>query len=258
MAVETRIEDGRRLNWDACYNVRETGGYAIDGGGQTRWGALLRADNLCRLTPDGQAALIAYGVRTIVDLRSSSELAHAPHPFAGGSGEANAPRHLHRPLLDEDDQEGMAALDAMETMQEQYCAFLSNYPRLVAAAMRAVAEAPEGGVLIHCFAGKDRTGVIVALALELAGVARATIAEDYALSDTYLGPLYDQLLSKIDDPARRERTRQRFRSLPETILGMLAYLDSAHGGVAPYLLACGLDESHLERIRARLRDTSNQ
>src|SRR5437868_13316841 len=88
----------RYLAWDACYNVRDVGGYPTGDGGRTPWGALVRADNLYRLTEEGQAALRDYGVRTIVDLRLAHELERHPSPFAA-NGEGG-PRYLNLPIHD--------------------------------------------------------------------------------------------------------------------------------------------------------------
>lgn len=88
------VEPVRRLAWDACYNVRDLGGYETTDGRRIRRGQFLRADDLCRLSAQGRAALVAYGVRTVVDLRSPSELARAPHPFAVGAPDAPAYRVL--------------------------------------------------------------------------------------------------------------------------------------------------------------------
>ena len=131
-------------------------------------------------------------------------------------------------------------------------AVLDHFRARVGAVVRAVAEAPEGGVLVHCFAGKDRTGIVAALALALAGVPRETIAADYALSDSYLQPLYDELLAVVDDPAERERRALQYRSPPESILAVLDHLDARYGGVAAYLRAAGVTNEQLERIRVRL------
>jgi protein tyrosine/serine phosphatase len=240
----------RRLVWNACYNVRDLGGYETADGRRVRWRALLRADDLCRLSAEGQQALVTYGVRTIIDLRSPSERAVAPHPFAAGA--AHAPVHHALSLFDEHDVAAMAALKAAQSSGALYCAVLDFFRARVGAVLRAVVEAPEGGVLVHCFAGKDRTGIVVALALALAGVPRATIAADYALSDSYLQPLYDELLAVVDDPAERERRALRYRSPPESILAVLDHLDVRYGGVAAYLRTAGVMDEQMERIRVRL------
>src|SRR5215213_8706915 len=72
----------RRLDWDACFNVRDLGGYPLPDGRETRWGAVVRADTLARLTPTGCAALVDYGVQTIIDLRRPRELETSPNRFA--------------------------------------------------------------------------------------------------------------------------------------------------------------------------------
>ena len=245
-------ESGRLLPWDACYNVRDVGGYDTVDGRRTRWGALLRADNLCRLTRDGQAALVAHGVRTIIDLRSPSELALEPHPFAEPAGHRGAPVYLSLSLLDEEDADAQAALAETDTTTAFYCRALDLFPAKIGAAITAVAEAPEGGVLVHCFAGKDRTGLVTAVLLELAGVPRETIAVDYALSDTYLQPLYNELLAPIEDAVEREKLAQQFTSLPKTLLDTLAHLDARYGGVRSYLEVCGVGAKDMERIKDRL------
>lgn len=244
----------RHLRWDACYNVRDLGGYQTNDGGHTRWRALLRADNLCRLTPVGCAALAEYGVRTILDLRSASELKLAPHPLAQQSVPNGTLAYLNLPAIDETDAAGAAAMDAAESTLEVYCLWIERYRAQMAAIVMAVARAPQGGVLIHCHAGKDRTGLATALLLALAGVAETTIAEDYALSDTYLQPLYEELLSNgPQDPSERERLERQLTSPPETMLSVLTYLDRQHRGVYSYLLESGVTERDIERVRGRLR-----
>jgi protein-tyrosine phosphatase len=72
----------RLLEWEGCLNARDLGGYATEGGRETRWGAVVRSDSPAALTEVGRAALAAYGVRAIVDLRLPAELADHPNPFA--------------------------------------------------------------------------------------------------------------------------------------------------------------------------------
>src|SRR3954451_3676825 len=144
----------RRLAWDGCLNVRDVGGYATTDGKATRWRAVLRADNLCQLTPAGCADLRAYGVQTIIDLRSPTELARTPHPFAPQATADASPAYLNLPMLDEQDLEGNAALDAAPTMFELYRAILERYPAQLLTVLAAVADAPPRSVLLHCHAGK--------------------------------------------------------------------------------------------------------
>lgn len=120
--------------------------------------------------------------------------------------------------------------------------------------MAAIALAPQGAVLFHCHAGKDRTGMIAALLLALAGVPNSTIAEDYAFSQVCLQPIFDHRLSQEPDLAKRERMAQMMSAAPETMLSALAYLDARHGGAERYLRAAGVGEAELERLRRRIRE----
>ncbi len=237
----------RVLRWDACYNVRDVGGYDTVDGDQTRWGALLRGDNLCRLTREGQAALVAHGVRTIIDLRSSSEQI-APHPFANPSQHDAPPTYLALPLQDDEDKAANAELHAEASVQKAYALYLDRFAPRVGAVIRAVADAPVGGVLVHCHAGKDRTGVVVALLLALAGVPRATIAANYALSDALLRPLY----ARTGVGGARDAPGQHLASRPDVMLATFAHLDARYGGVRTYLATCGIGARDMERIKERL------
>src|SRR5436190_18952958 len=88
-------QPARRLRWDACYNTRDLGGYVTADGGYTRWGAFVRADNLSRLTPAGQSALIEYGVRTVIELRRADELTIDLNPFVAVSNDPRRPAYLN-------------------------------------------------------------------------------------------------------------------------------------------------------------------
>ncbi|MEP7190405.1 MAG: tyrosine-protein phosphatase [Roseiflexaceae bacterium] len=252
-------QSARRLHWDACYNARDLGGYATADGARTRWGAFVRADNLSRLTPAGQAALIEYGVRTVIDLRRAFELTIDLNPFATPSDATRVVTYLNLPLGLGADRKGTLAVQAAgegddAALSAIFCQVLDHYGRGIAGVMTAIAVAPPGAVLFHCHAGKDRTGMIAALLLALAGVPNATIAEDYALSQLCLQPIFDQRLSQQPDPAKREQMVQMMGAVPETMLGVLAYLDERHGGAARYLRAAGVVEPDLERLRQRIRE----
>lgn len=253
MATDELSAPVRRLAWDACYNVRDLGGYPTSDGGQTRWRAVLRADNLCRLTPAGCEALVAHGVRTIIDLRNPRELAIDPHPFAGADLVAGRPAYRHLPLEDETDAVTRAMVEAAEVVPALYGVMLDRNQARIGAIVEAIAAAPDGAVLIHCHAGKDRTGLVSALLLALAGVPNRTIAEDYALSDDYLQPLYDDWLASIDDPVERERVVRRWSTPVENMLAVLAGLEERHVGARAYVRAGGVSDEGLARVRSRLR-----
>jgi len=248
----------RLLRWEACYNARDLGGYATADGGRTRWGAFVRADNLSRLRASGRTALLDYGVRTVIDLRRAGELRSDPNPFAEPATDTALPMYLNLPLGLGADSAGIAAVAAAgagedASMLELSRRVLDHYWRGIAGVMTAIAGAPKGAVLFHCHAGKDRTGLVAALLLALAGVPEPTIAEDYALSQACLKPIYDARLNQEPDAEKRARLAEMLSATPETMLAIMEHLNTRHGGAERYLLAAGMAAADVERLRRRVR-----
>ena len=240
--------DLRRLRWEGCFNARDLGGYATPGG-RTRWRALLRSDSPARLTMRGRSALLAHGVRTVVDLRSHSERNSDPGPFACGSGGLC---YVHVPLIDAADDATIAAVHASTAAARTYKLLLDGCSAALADAVGAIADAPAGAVLVHCQIGRDRTGLVCALLLAVAGVEPATIAADYALSDDALRPLFEQWLRDAHDPGHRDWISRISTCDARTMLATLHLLEERYGGAAAYLRAAGVDALRLERLRHRL------
>ena len=244
----------RHLSWDGCVNVRDLGGHPIEGGGETPFGEVVRADSVQGLSDAGWEALVAYGVRRIIDLRWHEELAEDP------------PRELpvevvHIPLLGDRNDEIGREIDALlkdirdpaVRRSTMYLEFLRRYPENFVAAVAAVGQAPEGAALVHCAGGVDRTGLVAALLLRLAGVAPAHIADDYATSETNWAPRTAVWIAEAEDEEEREFRHFLSRMPPEAMLGVLERLDAEHGGVAGYLRDSGIAGDDLELARARLR-----
>ena len=237
----------RRLAWDDCANARDLGGYPAGDGRETRWGAVVRSDSLAALTPAGRDALVAYGVRTVVDLRLPAEIAAHPNPFAepGDHGVA----YTNVSILDP----AAGFPPDTITLAENYLWSLDRFRALVATAMAAIATAPEGGVLIHCAAGKDRTGLIAALLLALVDVPDRTVAADYALTAECLRPRDQAWLENgPGERAEREALLVRYAPTAEVMLEVLDDLSERYGGVEPYLLEAGVTAADIARLRARL------
>lgn len=238
------------LIWEGSCNIRDVGGLPTADGRPVRERALVRGESLSRLTLAGRSALVEYGVHTVIDLRSTNEVAQWPSPFAGS---ASRPRYLNLPVIEESDETGQAARAAAESLGELYIAILQHGAPQFAPIFRALAEAEPGPLLVHCFVGKDRTGLVTAMALALAGVPSAHIAEDYSVSALNLQPLYTDLkLGMDEDPLKRERQQRFLASPPEAMHATLDYLDEAYGGVSAYLRAAGLTEAELQQLRDRL------
>ncbi|MEO8527493.1 MAG: tyrosine-protein phosphatase [Pseudolysinimonas sp.] len=164
----------RRVHWGALPNTWDLGGLSrrsdVVGARETRSGRIYRSGRLDDLDDAGWAEL-ARSVATVVDLRNDSEVrAVPPHPARLGV--------IRTPIEDEDDADFMTEWAPLGSPR-YYAAAIARWPDLFRRAFAAIAEAPEGGVLIHCAAGRDRTGQIAALLLDRAGGERSAILDDY-------------------------------------------------------------------------------
>lgn len=238
------------LSWAGCLNVRDLGGLPTVDGRRIRTGALIRSDSPHWLTAEGVQAVRAAPVRRIIDLRSLEEIELDPSPLA------DSPGYLALPLIDPA-REHERDPEIEQTHPATYIGSLRRNRERIVAAVAAVADAPEGAVLVHCHSGKDRTGIVVALALEVAGVAAADIAADYALSAACLQGRLDPWLDSIEDEEQRERARAMTRTDPETMLEFLRVLDERYGGATAYLRDGGMTAAQVARLGARLIDPAD-
>jgi protein-tyrosine phosphatase len=237
----------RRLAWEGCRNARDLGGYRTRDGRETRWGAVVRSDSLAALTPAGRAALADYGVRTIIDLRLPDELDQQPNPYAEPGDHGITYRNVS--MIDP----AAGFPPDTFTLAENYLWMLDRFRAPVAQVMAAIADAPDGGVLIHCAAGKDRTGLISALLLALVDVPAATIAADYALTAEYLRPRDEEWLANgPGERAEREALLAKFTPSAEVMLEVLDNLPRRYGGIEQYLTVAGVTPADVDRLRDRL------
>ncbi|WP_433020403.1 HAD-IA family hydrolase [Kribbella sp. CA-294648] len=232
----------RDLDWSGCLNTRELGGFLTRYGGVTRAGTMIRTDSPDQLDADGLARLAELDAGLVLDLRSDWELAR-PHPLQ----DAAAYRRI--PWIDPvRDQDRVPADEPL--MADIYRGSLDRNQGQIAQALRAIVGAPDDRpVVVHCRSGKDRTGLLVALLLELVGVPRKEIAVDYAISEQRLGVLARLAELPAEERAAAERLS---RTLPETILDSLRHIDTQYGGVRAYLTGCGLTPLEIHRLATRL------
>ena len=199
--------------------------------------------------------MIDYGITTVIDLRSESEVKGSPGPpfsdFQSGgpamTANGTVPAYLHLPLIDD---ATAPILNEAPAMPERYVLMLERRQAAFGAVFDAIASA-DGPVLFHCFAGKDRTGLVAALMLSLAGVEPGAIGADYAETDVQLATRYAEWLSKAS-AERRESMREELRCPPKWILATLDHVESKWGGVEAYLEAAGLAPSAISRLQSKL------
>ena len=243
----------RNLSWDGLLNARDLGGHPTEDGGETRWRSVVRADSVRQLSEEGWQAVVDYGIRTVVDLRSEEELAADP-PAQLPVDAVNVSFFADRPdVFEQVEAASIRATNHAEATREVYLIFLEHFRANVAQAIRAVGRAPEGGVVVHCVGGKDRTGLVTAFLLHLAGIDTEQIGADYALSEERLRSRHEVWIAEAETDAERERLRRVLQSPAASMVGVLEELEQRYGSLEGYLRSAGVADDDLERARARLR-----
>jgi protein-tyrosine phosphatase len=241
----------RALDWPACANARDLGGLPR-AGGVTRRGALVRSDCITYLTDAGRQAMCSYGVTTVIDLRSSGEIngtyndERFPRPEQH-LARADGVTYVHCALVDD---ASMKRLGEADNMLDRYLMMLGHRQEAFRDIFTAIANS-EGGLLFHCFAGKDRTGLVAAMVLSLAGVPDEHIGADFAATDAQLAAKYEEWIAATA-PDQRAAMREELRCPPERILAVLEHLRRTSGGVASYLEAAGVSPADIDSLASRL------
>lgn len=236
-----QLEDPRRrIELPGVLNLRDVGGYPVAGGGSVRWRTLFRSDALSGLDAAGAAALAGLGIKTVVDLRTQAEVDMAPSPLAG--------RVTHLPLI-----EDLQALPAPE-LAAVYRYVTDERGDAIAAAISELTSDDAFPALVHCTAGKDRTGMVVALILAVLGVPDEVIAADYALSAVYLEPEQTPVIGQLSASTGLgdDLTRALLASPAELILRVLDWVRASAGSAEGYLRAHGMTDGALSSLRSAL------
>jgi protein tyrosine/serine phosphatase len=258
------------MSWidvEGAANMRDLGGTPTADGGRIAPRRLLRSDNLQGLTPKDVDRLVHdFNVTTIVDLRTLGEVdKEGPGPL----DEIATIRHAYHPVLPQfpsRKDEVARALLSEKLAQDRdrypddptaghYLGYLEERPEEVVAALKAIADS-EGAAIVNCAAGKDRTGVIVALALTAAGVGPEEVVADYAASAERIEAVIARLTGSrtyAEDTGNRPLSAHTPR--PETMKAFLEQLEVRYGGLPKWLADHGFDAGDLARLRASLRES---
>lgn len=231
-----------RLPLDGAYNVRELGGLPAMGGEQTAWHAFLRSDQLSELTDRDIEMLLDYGVRTVIDLRSDSETGESPdRPKL-----LSCVRYSHIPFIEIDiSPEGQAkTIESLRDLGNLYLSLLGRRD-VVRQLFMEIEQAPEGCILFHCTAGKDRTGVLSLLLLMLAGVDRQDCETNYMQS----------FINLTRNPEFMYLSENGYHGLVRSDAGDIdrayEHIASYFGGIRGFLRDCGISDSCMDQVRAR-------
>lgn len=223
----------RHLRLPGTRNLRDVGGYPARSGRRTRWRTLYRTDALDALPRGSQDALVEHGLRCVIDLRWPDELAIQPSVFA------DDPRVRYRsvPLLEDDPT-------PFDGLAHMYRHILDERGAQLAEIVRTMLEPGGLPAVVGCAAGKDRTGVAIALLLSAVGVPADVIVADYILTfEAFADPVHD-------DPhfVDWRRVPVALECPPEYMEAMLEHLERRHGGAGSLLLRHGLTRAELDRL----------
>jgi protein-tyrosine phosphatase len=234
----------RNYDHPNLFNFRDLGGYATGTGRTTRWRRLFRSDSLSRIDPADASSFTSLGVRTVIDLRRPREIDRDGriHAFEGLTYHHLSPMHAEWEDAADHDEPSDA-----RWLANRYLDLAEHGHAAIATAVEVIAEADNAPVVVHCVAGKDRTGVVSAVTLAALGVPDEVIAEDYALTSRATGRTMAYLRALNPEI---ERMPKRWLLCPaEAMLLFLADLRARHGSVRGYL---GLPDPVLARLEEHL------
>lgn len=236
----------RPLTVEGTYNLRSTGGYAAAEGRIIRDGKLFRSDGLHALTDAGRTQLAQLGIRTVIDLRDRTELEHSPSRLDG-----LPVRIWHNPVFDAGKVPGASA---SITLKDIYALMITLHAQRLTDAVRLIADSGTDPALVHCTAGKDRTGVVIALALLAAGVDRSQVIRDYEATEANLaGEWSERMLAAVENHpdlgAVGESLREIISASPAEILdATIDLVEENYGSATGLLTTHGFTEDDLQRL----------
>ncbi|MGI5242354.1 tyrosine-protein phosphatase [Dactylosporangium sp. CA-139066] len=234
----------RNYDHPNLFNFRDLGGYGTESGRTTRWRRLYRSDSLSRIDPADAASFTALGVRTVIDLRRPREIDRDGriHAFEGLTYHHLNPLHAEWEDATDHDEPSDA-----RWLANRYLELAEQGHPAISAAVEVIADAGNAPVVVHCVAGKDRTGVVSAVTLAALGVPDDVVAEDYALTSAAT----ERTLAFLRglNPEIEKMPRRWLLSPAEAMLLFLADLRARHGSIRAYL---GLPDATYARLEAHL------
>ena len=236
----------RGVPFTDVYNFRDLGGYRTADGGTVAWHRLYRSDDLGRLGDADLDHFASLGIRTVVDLRRPNEVADLGRiPELDGV----TYRHVHMAHPPWPSHRFTDNAERTAFVIERYREMSEAGGAAIGEALRLIADADTAPLVVHCIAGKDRTGIVSALTLSLLGVDDDTIADDYTLSEAaepQAWAYYARIKPDVVRPANI------IFSPREAMLAFLEDLRATHGSVEKYASAIGVTDEDVAAMRGHL------
>jgi protein tyrosine/serine phosphatase len=237
-------------------NFRDLGGYPTTDGGFTHWGRLFRSDTLHELTEGDVALLREMGLKSIIDLRTATEAELSGRGLLG----AEATDYFHLSVIDQDRGESSgipAPID--ESLANRYLWYLDIGRDALARAIGILGEASSYPLVFHCAAGKDRTGVLAALILDIVGVERQAIVGDYVLTASRMEAILERLLrNRAEGGMDYQFPASALTVEAATMEGFLDGVDQRYGGARQWALAAGVPYDAVEALSTLLVSTGDE
>lgn len=250
------MPDYRRLPLEGLLNARDLGGYPVKNGGVTKYRQFIRCEAPRNLTGNDLAFLKEYGIKNSLDFRGDREVSRQPSFLHG----LDWVRYHRSPTFNEQVAFGAKAADGRPPITsfvrwgEKYIQMSEDCRDWIKNTLEYLAGC-DGGVMYNCTTGKDRTGIISALVLGLAGVSDEDIIADYCVSEVYLQPLYEELRKEFLSMfplEKAELTDPFFKTDPENMTSLLRHINKKYGGIREFTSVCGLSSGAADQLCFRL------
>lgn len=246
ITMSITIKTSFPLKLTSTSNTRDLGGYLKKDGSKTKSKMYLRSDSLSGLNQEDKDYIYNYGVRLVVDLRTSSEIDKQPGSLIGYKDI----KYINIPLVDDINSNDFIG-KFPKSMAEMYIGLLDHSQTLISSIFKEMAQFSDSCVLFNCSAGKDRTGVISMLLLKLAGVEDNVIVADYAKSEHFMKEAFvrhQEVLFKagITYPS------YILRSEPKTMKATLKHFNRKYESSESYMRVIGLTIDEIEALREKL------
>lgn len=242
----------RRITLEKSYNTRDLGGYETVDNMRTS-AYFLRADSLNVLSLSDRCTLLDLGVKTVIDMRNNAEIMRVPSVFERCEEADYCPMPV---FSDSEQQDIHRQFGYAFDMGDLYISIVEKNQRALCAILRKMEGASDGKILFYCNAGKDRTGIVSALLLKLAGVDNQTIIYDYCLTEVLLKDTMPFLRANTQVPASvpNEIMDELLGAKAHNMEKLLKHLENKYSGVIEYLQTIGLSQSEIAAIKKKMID----
>jgi len=231
----------RMISLEKMANTRDLGGYETQGGTYSKAHKYIRASSPANATKKDIQTLKDYGIKAVIDLRSDFEKEHQKNPFQKEADidfyEVNLFDSTKASIVPEEVKQykdlGGVYIYTLEGMKKNFKKIFDIFLKY-----------PYEGVMFHCSAGKDRTGMVAALLLDLIGCHEYDIVKDYSESYENNKEINEELLAMM----KNEEAKQYLNSSPRYMMEFLDYLREHYGSSKEYLIEIGLSYDEIEQI----------